>query len=69
MAMPFLGTQAWIKSLNYSIVDDWRQWHTNDQVAGYSHNCNYIYATFMSYDQVELIFVLNFCMYTQGLTL
>ncbi|KAK2393841.1 serine carboxypeptidase [Trifolium repens] len=36
IAMPFLGTQAWIKSLNYSIVDDWRQWHTNDQVAGYT---------------------------------
>jgi len=31
-----LATQAWIRSLNYSIVDDWRQWHTNDQVAGYS---------------------------------
>ncbi|PNY15322.1 serine carboxypeptidase [Trifolium pratense] len=36
MLIPFLGTQAWIRSLNYSIVDDWRQWHTNDQVAGYT---------------------------------
>jgi len=36
MTIPFLATQAWIRSLNYSIVDDWRQWHTNDQVAGYS---------------------------------
>ncbi|KAL5060686.1 hypothetical protein RYX36_032290 [Vicia faba] len=36
MTVPFLATQAWIRSLNYSIVDDWRQWHTNDQVAGYT---------------------------------
>nr|AFK37593.1 unknown [Medicago truncatula] len=36
MKIPFLATQAWIRSLNYSIVDDWRQWHTNDQVAGYT---------------------------------
>ncbi|CAJ1962101.1 unnamed protein product [Sphenostylis stenocarpa] len=32
--VPFLATQAWIRSLNYSIVDDWRQWNTNGQVAG-----------------------------------
>ncbi|XP_050917533.1 serine carboxypeptidase-like 7 isoform X3 [Lathyrus oleraceus] len=36
MSVPFLATQAWIRSLNYSIVDDWRQWHTDDQVAGYT---------------------------------
>ncbi|XP_027354959.1 serine carboxypeptidase-like 18 isoform X2 [Abrus precatorius] len=36
MTIPFLATQAWIRSLNYSIVDDWRQWRTNGQVAGYT---------------------------------
>ncbi|KAK7331424.1 hypothetical protein VNO77_25649 [Canavalia gladiata] len=36
MTVSFLETQAWIRSLNYSIVDDWRQWHTNGQVAGYT---------------------------------
>nr|BAF99695.1 1-O-acylglucose:anthocyanin-O-acyltransferase [Clitoria ternatea] len=36
LMVPFLGTQAWIRSLNYSIVDDWRQWNTNGQVAGYT---------------------------------
>ncbi|PNY05810.1 serine carboxypeptidase-like protein [Trifolium pratense] len=36
LQVTFLGTQAWIRSLNYSIVDDWRQWHTNEQVAGYT---------------------------------
>ncbi|PNX89089.1 serine carboxypeptidase, partial [Trifolium pratense] len=23
---PFMSTQAWIRALNYSIVDDWRPW-------------------------------------------
>ncbi|KAK8468964.1 hypothetical protein PHAVU_006G168154 [Phaseolus vulgaris] len=36
LLIPFLATQAWIRSLNYSIVDDWRQWHTDGQVAGYT---------------------------------
>ncbi|KAF3522950.1 hypothetical protein F2Q69_00051510, partial [Brassica cretica] len=31
MAVPYLGTQAWIRSLNYSIIDDWRPWMINDQ--------------------------------------
>ncbi|KAJ6693552.1 hypothetical protein OIU85_004335 [Salix viminalis] len=36
MEAPFLGTQAWIRSLNYSIVDDWHPWHLQGQVAGYT---------------------------------
>ncbi|KAK7332134.1 hypothetical protein VNO80_28882 [Phaseolus coccineus] len=36
MKITFLATQAWIRDLNYSIVDDWRPWYTNGQVAGYS---------------------------------
>ncbi|XP_027933659.1 serine carboxypeptidase-like 11 isoform X1 [Vigna unguiculata] len=36
MKIAFLATQAWIRSLNYSIVDDWRQWYTDGQVAGYT---------------------------------
>ncbi|KAG6752319.1 hypothetical protein POTOM_044543 [Populus tomentosa] len=35
MEAPFLGTQAWIRSLNYSIVDDWQPWHFQGHVAGY----------------------------------
>ncbi|CAH2067041.1 unnamed protein product [Thlaspi arvense] len=34
MGVPFLGTQAWIRSLNYSVIDDWRPWMIKDQVAG-----------------------------------
>lgn len=36
LTVPFLATQAWVRSLNYSIVDDWRQWRINDQVGGYT---------------------------------
>jgi len=38
ITMPFQATQAWIKSLNYSIVDDWRPWMINDQIAGYRYS-------------------------------
>ncbi|XP_020245754.1 serine carboxypeptidase-like 1 [Asparagus officinalis] len=45
MTIPFMGTQAWIRSLSYSIVDDWRSWHVDGQVAGYtrkySHNLTF----------------------------
>ncbi|KAL1814001.1 hypothetical protein ACET3Z_024066 [Daucus carota] len=34
--VPFLSTQAWIRALNYSIIDEWRQWIVEDQVAGYT---------------------------------
>ncbi|KAF3624688.1 Serine carboxypeptidase-like 17 [Capsicum annuum] len=34
----FRSTQAWIKSLNYSVVDDWRTWTVDDQVAGYTRS-------------------------------
>ncbi|XP_056844796.1 serine carboxypeptidase-like 10 isoform X3 [Raphanus sativus] len=36
MTMPSLATQAWIKSLNYSIIDDWRPWMIKSQIAGYT---------------------------------
>ncbi|CAL5210983.1 unnamed protein product [Lathyrus oleraceus] len=36
LVVPFTSTQAWIRDLNYSIVDDWRPWLLNDQVGGYT---------------------------------
>ncbi|EAY83664.1 hypothetical protein OsI_38889 [Oryza sativa Indica Group] len=34
--IPFLGTQAWVRSLNFSVVDDWRAWHVDGQSAGFT---------------------------------
>ncbi|KAF6145834.1 hypothetical protein GIB67_028829 [Kingdonia uniflora] len=35
MCVPFTGTQAWTRSLGYKIVDEWRPWIYDEQVAGY----------------------------------
>ncbi|GMN34302.1 hypothetical protein TIFTF001_004617 [Ficus carica] len=35
MTIPYIGTQAWIKSLNIPIVGQWRPWLVDDQIAGY----------------------------------
>ncbi|EOA30605.1 hypothetical protein CARUB_v10013735mg [Capsella rubella] len=36
MLTPYVGTQDWIRSLNYSIIEKWRPWMILDQVAGYT---------------------------------
>ncbi|XP_059287049.1 serine carboxypeptidase-like 17 [Lycium ferocissimum] len=38
MVVPFQSTQTWIKYLNYSIIDDWRPWTIDGQVAGYTRS-------------------------------
>jgi len=35
MCVPYTGTEAWTASLGYGIVDSWRHWIVNEQVAGY----------------------------------
>ncbi|KAG1366951.1 putative Serine carboxypeptidase-like 17 [Cocos nucifera] len=47
LVVPFLGTQAWIRSLNFSVVDEWRSWHVGGQVAGYTttYSNNLTFAT------------------------
>ncbi|XP_068657169.1 serine carboxypeptidase-like 2 [Aristolochia californica] len=44
---PYLGTQAWIRDLNFSIVSDWRSWWVTGQVAGYTrtYSNNMTFAT------------------------
>ncbi|XP_022136841.1 putative serine carboxypeptidase-like 52 [Momordica charantia] len=49
MLVSHLDTQAWIKSLNYSIVDDWRPWFINHQVAGYTK----IYSNKMTFTTIK----------------
>ncbi|KAF8106623.1 hypothetical protein N665_0137s0073 [Sinapis alba] len=47
--VPFLGTQAWIKSLNYPLIDDWRPWMIGDQIAGYTRS----YANKMTFATIK----------------
>jgi serine carboxypeptidase-like clade 1 len=36
MDMTFVGTQAWIRTLGYPVVEPWRPWYANRQVAGFT---------------------------------
>ncbi|KAE8649887.1 hypothetical protein Csa_012584 [Cucumis sativus] len=38
MQVSHMETRAWIKALNYSIVDDWRPWFMEDEVGGYTRS-------------------------------
>ncbi|KAL0735735.1 hypothetical protein Bca4012_011945 [Brassica carinata] len=49
MTIPFTATQAWIRSLNYSIIDKWRPWMIHNQVAGYTKT----YANKMTYATIK----------------
>ncbi|XP_043703467.1 serine carboxypeptidase 1-like [Telopea speciosissima] len=46
MCVPYTGSQAWTRSLGYKIIDEWRPWYCNDQVAGYTqgyeHNLRFL---------------------------
>ncbi|KAF8649202.1 hypothetical protein HU200_064397 [Digitaria exilis] len=47
MVVPYVGTQSWIRSLNFSTVDDWRPWYVDGQVGGYTtlYSNNFTFAT------------------------
>ncbi|KAK7256194.1 hypothetical protein RIF29_29632 [Crotalaria pallida] len=35
LCVPYTGSEAWTRSMGYKIVDEWRPWFVNKQVAGY----------------------------------
>ncbi|URD95772.1 serine carboxypeptidase-like [Musa troglodytarum] len=47
MLIPFVGTKQWTRSLNFSVIDNWRSWHVDGQVAGYAttYSNNLTFAT------------------------
>ncbi|KAI3940808.1 hypothetical protein MKW98_030127 [Papaver atlanticum] len=47
--VPHVSTEAWIRSLNLSIIDDWRPWLLDDQFAGYTRT----YASGLTYATVK----------------
>lgn len=49
LVVPFPSTQAWIRSLGYSIIDEWRPWMVHNQIAGYTRT----YANNMTYATVK----------------
>ncbi|XP_019432599.1 PREDICTED: serine carboxypeptidase-like 20 [Lupinus angustifolius] len=36
LCVPYTGSQAWTRAMGYNIVDEWRPWFVEDQVAGYT---------------------------------
>ncbi|KAB5512359.1 hypothetical protein DKX38_029387 [Salix brachista] len=60
MCVPFTGTQAWTRSLGYKIIDEWRSWVSNHQVAGYLQGyANNLTFLTIKLDQVQGIQFLN----------
>ncbi|KAL5790383.1 hypothetical protein ACOSQ2_005271 [Xanthoceras sorbifolium] len=50
LTIPNVGTQEWIKTLNLTIINDWRPWFVDGQTAGYTikyseHGYRLTYAT------------------------
>ncbi|XP_023524192.1 serine carboxypeptidase-like 7 [Cucurbita pepo subsp. pepo] len=50
MEVPILDTEAWIKSLNYPLIDEWRPWfNEEDQILGYTRT----YANNMTFVSIK----------------
>ncbi|KAJ8541205.1 hypothetical protein K7X08_002021 [Anisodus acutangulus] len=48
-AVTFQSTKAWIKSLNYYVINDWRPWTVDNQVACYTRS----YSNWMTFATVK----------------
>jgi serine carboxypeptidase-like clade 1 len=38
MMIPYVGTQVWVDNLHLPVVDDWRPWFVDGQIAGLVSN-------------------------------
>ncbi|KAI6678195.1 hypothetical protein NL676_038991 [Syzygium grande] len=52
MVIPYLGTQAWIDTLNLTISEDWHAWFVDGQVAGYATLYSY-FPSLLTYATVK----------------
>lgn len=43
MMIPYVGTLAWVTYLNMTMVDGWRPWTVDGQVAGLASNLFFSY--------------------------
>lgn len=57
MCVPYTGSEAWTRSMGYKIVDEWRPWTANGQVAGYES----VYEIFLLINMVNVWNILSFC--------
>ncbi|CAL0304582.1 unnamed protein product [Lupinus luteus] len=50
LCVPYTGTQAWTSSMGYKIVDEWRPWLVDDQIAGFTqgYEKNFTFLTIKS---------------------
>ncbi|KAK1441150.1 hypothetical protein QVD17_06989 [Tagetes erecta] len=57
MLIPHQLTQAWIKQLNYNVIEQWRSWKLNGQIAGYteSHSNMMTFTTVKAWNMDVLI--------------
>uniref|UniRef100_A0A0E0P7B8 Serine carboxypeptidase 1 n=1 Tax=Oryza rufipogon TaxID=4529 RepID=A0A0E0P7B8_ORYRU len=46
LCIPYVGTEAWVRSMGYRVIDHWRPWYFGGQVAGYTqgyeHNLTFL---------------------------
>ncbi|KAK1406671.1 hypothetical protein QVD17_42181 [Tagetes erecta] len=49
LLIPHQSTQAWIKQLNFSVIQQWRSWKHNGQIAGYTES----YSNMMTFVTVK----------------
>ncbi|PIA25695.1 hypothetical protein AQUCO_10900025v1 [Aquilegia coerulea] len=64
MVVPFMSTQAWIKSLKLLICDEWRPWFVDGQVAGYTrtYSSNMTYATIKGAGHIASVYKPKECL-------